>query len=169
MSDRIKLEEGHVIELKEGMQVYAELPEKFIYINTASNRPTIREVIVGDVYKAMRVDVYDFRSKIYDVFKQRGIDIKSEFIDKFIEENVPKSDKDETFMLPPGKFVVTETRGSADQDGSYADKIICMRLDTHDNYDGFGDVVSFYQEEGWTAVITPEQIQPIGKMRKTFE
>ena len=162
------LQEGDVIELKDGMTVYAEIPERFRYGgSTFSKSTTVTEVVVGKEYRVPHPNENLTTALMVD-FAHYGVLISRSKIRDFVEDFLPEI-KDEVFCLQPGKFVVYKTSYEGGSSGG--------GMNGHDSYPDGHRVfcestiepeikVNFYQSGSFTAMIV--DIKPIAKMSKVW-
>lgn len=132
---------GDIVMIERGMTVYTQIPMRFVYSNERDKDVSvccITDILIG-------CQLNDERGHVYRTGKISG------------------------------KYVVTETSfcggdtGHGPQDvypNGY--KVILQKLNDDGSYDDKNIVISFYQTGCFTAMITPEEIAPIGKMRRIF-
>jgi hypothetical protein len=172
------LVEGDVVFIKNGMRVYAEIPEKFVYGNKKlSKELTINEVTIGRSMgndTDLNEDRDDLITDIVDAFDFRlGFKLKKSDALEFIVLKT-KSAKPENFILEEGEFVVTKTQYTGGgygmgQNDVYPDghHVTCKKL-KDGLYDPKGIEVTFYQSGSFTAMIEPEKIKAIRTMERKF-
>ena len=170
------LEVGDVIDLKKGMEVYAEIPAKFVYSNRSlSEELTDEEVTVGEEYTSKpetNKTVDSLVKGILERFDSEGVKLSKTAAKGFVISNL-KQPKPSTFTLKGGEFLVTNTKftgGSTDMargdvypDGHY---VTCQRL-KNGKYDENGTVVSFYQSGSFSAMI--KHIEPVRSLKRKIE
>ena len=154
------LKEGDVICLENGMKVYAQIPEKFVYGNKKnSNAKTNHEAIVGEVI-TNDTDISEDKADlikdiIHDFDFRLGVRVTKAEAQAMVESKV-KTPKASSFCLEEGSFVVVKTKseggGTAMFNDVYPDghHVFCKKLDANDNYDENGLEVDFYQTGSFT-------------------
>ena len=173
------LKEGDVIYLENGMKVYGNIPEKFVYSNKKkSNAVTHHEAVIGKVLTNdtdITEDVEGLVKDIRHAFDFRlGIQITKveakEMIGKKV--NMPKAS---TFCLQGGEFLVVKSSLEGGGTGMgphdiYPDghHVTCKRLNIDGTYNEDGEEISFYQSGSFTSMITKDEIQPIRTLSKKF-
>jgi hypothetical protein len=172
------LKEGDVIHLKNGMRVYTQVPEKFVYDNhKMSKKTTSHDVVIGKMLKNdtnVSDDMKSLAKDIVDKFSFRlGHNLSTADALAFIQSKVklPKSD---IFVLDEGEFIVVKTSFEGGGTGMgahdvYPDghRVFCKKL-KDGKYDDKGIEVNFYQSGCFSAVIEPKQFSVIRTMSKGF-
>lgn len=172
----MKLKEGNVIKLQNGMCVYGLIPEKFVYSNRkTSDELTRSEIEVGKVYENdtdLTKEINNITKGIVERFSCKGVKVDESKVIDFVKENIEEQQK-EQFVLNEGEFVVTKTtfdgggigHGSHDvyPDGYH---VFCKAL-KNGEYDTDGIEIDFYQSGCFTCVIT--DISPVREMKMKFE
>lgn len=135
------LEVGDVIRLVPGMKVYAYVPESFVHAsrrNSPLSRTMEAIVRIGSVLENGLGDSFD------------------------------------TGELA-GEYVVIDTDDTGGSHGhgdhffhSKGQHVVVQRLAGDGTYDENGTTVSFYQKGPFKALIEPDEISPIRKMRRIF-
>ena len=173
------LKEGDVIYLENGMKVYGNIPEKFVYSNhKKSNKLTHHEAVIGKVLTNdtdISEDVKDLVKDITHAFYFRlGVVLTKTEAMTFIESKV-STPKASTFCLQGGEFLVVKTSLEGGGTGMgphdvYPDghHVICKRLNVDGTYNEDGEEISFYQSGSFTAMITKDEIQSIRTLSKKF-
>jgi hypothetical protein len=171
----MKLQEGNVIKLQDGMRVYGLIPEKFVYSNRkTSTELTKTEIEIGKAYE----NDTDFQKVINDVtkgvierFSWQGLNVDESKVVDFVKKNIPEQKK-EQFSLNEGEFVVIKTTfdGGGTGHGAhdvYPDghHVFCKALKDGE-YDENGIEVSFYQSGCFRCMIT--DISPVRNMKMKF-
>lgn len=170
------LEVGDVIDLKKGMKVYADIPEKFVYSNKLLSKEfTECDVQIGEVYTCLpnvSKVAASITKDILERFEQEGVKLNKTKASGFVKSNL-KEAKSDSFTLKGGEFLVLKTeltggsrdmaRGDVYPDGHY---ITCQRL-KNGKYDEKGTVVSFYQSGSFTAMI--EYIEPVRSLKRKIQ
>lgn len=174
MKDNL-LEVGDVIKLENGMNVYAMIPEKFVYSNRkTSNKLTIDKLTIGKIYKNntnIEKDINILISDIIDEFTSWGFTISEKDVSKFVVSKIEQPEE-ETFSIHGGEFVVTQTildGGSHYNDHDYypdGHRVYCKMLIDGVYHDDALEV-NFYQTGSFTALIN--DIKPIKKLKLKFE
>lgn len=139
--EQLLLQEGDVINLREGLEVYASLPQKFVYSNITersrnANELAETEIIIGEIRKTTK-------SK-YDTH---------EFIGEYVVTKTNMGGGETRYpndSYPNGWHVTAKKL----KDGKYDLK---------------GKEVNFYQTGFFTAMIKPGEVKPIRKMKQKFE
>lgn len=174
MKDNL-LKVGDVINLTDGMKVYAMIPEMFVYSNRKTSRElTVDVITIGKIYKNdtnIDKDIDNLISNIINEFNTYGFNILEEDVREFALSKI-KQPKAETFILHGGEFVVTKTLldgGSDYNDRDYYPdgyRVYCQKL-IDGSYHEDAIEVNFYQTGCFTAMI--EAIKPIRKLKLKFE
>lgn len=173
------LEIGDVISIQKGMKVYANLPEKFIYMNRPlSDKLQQTDICVGQIRKNDISDWVRRKKHITEGINERfeweiGVAPK-EAIDAFVEQVFPQPTQ-ESFNTGcfAGEYVVIATSlsgsssNSLNPNNSYSDghHVSCKKL-KDGAFDPQGEEINFYQSGSFTAMI--RNIQPVRKMKQTF-
>lgn len=176
------LKEGDVIFLKKGMEVYADIPEKYVYSNRQlSNKLTTHDMTVGE-YHSSNPDITKERQKIAnDIIESfdthLGVKLKNDDaldVLEFVKKHIPAW-KTDTFILDEGEFVVTKTSFSGGGTGMgdhdvypSGHHVYCQRLNADGTFNEKGTKVSFYQSGCFTAMIYPKQLKVIRQLKKNF-
>lgn len=171
----MKLQEGNVINLQNGMRVYGLIPEKFVYSNRkASNELTKSEIEIGKTYENdtnLQGAISSITKGVIDRFSWQGVSVDESKVVEFVKANVPEQNK-EKFTLEEGEFVVVKTTydGGGTGHGShdvYPDgyRVYCKAL-KNGEYDENGIEISFYQSGCFTCMIT--NISPVRDMKMKF-
>ena len=151
------LQKGDIINLEEGMTVYAEIPEKFLFINTPfssklhkgkikigtvlSKAVISKEAIIEDITKSIR------HSSCY------GISISKEQVSAFVETlNIDLSEEKFDTSIFAGKYIVDyvcNDGGGSSSDGGYPSghHVFCHKIED------ISISVNFYQTGCFTAMI----------------
>jgi len=173
MSHKI-LKVGDVILLQDGMDVYTELPSKFIYDNRKLSTKLAKSGIVVGITIKTSIDITkektNVASDIVLAFKSNlGYDVSLDTVNYFIDSVVASPSATEEFIVEAGAFVVLDTKYDGGGSGDYSfsgHHVFCKRL-KDGKYDANGQEVDFYQSGGFTAMIKPDEIQPIATMTVT--
>ena len=171
----MKLQEGNVIKLQNGMQVYGLIPEKFVYSNRKiSTELTKSEIEIGKVYENdtnLQKVTSNIVKGIIERFSWEGVNVDVSKVVEFVKENIPEQQK-EQFILKEGEFVVIKTTFDGGGTGHgrhdvYPDghHVFCKAL-KNGEYDENGIEISFYQSGCFTCMIT--DITPIRDMKMKF-
>jgi hypothetical protein len=158
------------------MDIYAGIPEKFIYSNRSlSNDLAKHEIRIGQVFtNTFDLDkiVGEIAADVIQDFKcKSGVTISAQDAREMVANILPDFKNGEILdtSVFEGEYVVTETtiedRGCDYPCGYH---VTCKRLQENGEYDENGAEVSFYQSGYFTAVIKPENIQPIRVMMLDF-
>ena len=183
------LEEGDVFEIEKGMNIYASIPEKFIYNNKLlSNKKTNTHIVVGKKFinsfsdKELKPLLDTLTKKVQGEFTY----IFGEIISKkemfkillpTFEKIKPILKKRKTFNTSSliGEYVVIKTSyeggGTGHGPGDvYPDghRVIATKLQ-NGKWKKEGEEISFYQSGCFTAMINPMQIALKRKMEIKFE
>lgn len=174
MKDNL-LEVGDVINLTDGMKVYAMIPEMFVYSNRKTSRELTKEVVtIGKIYKNntnIDKDINNLISDIIEEFNSRGFSISEEDVREFVLSKI-KQPEEETFSIHGGEFIVIKTLldgGSHYNDRDYypdGHRVYCQQL-INGSYHEDAIEVNFYQTGCFTAII--KDIKPIRKLKLKFE
>lgn len=169
-----ELKIGDVFELKKGMDIYADIPERFIYQNTPnSDKITNSKITVGDIREVQ--GEYGKSAVIKEILRlTKGYSCFNavSFDEQKLKESIKikefKSNRFDTNKFI-GEYVVTSAGmggGSSGYD-SYPDgwHIIAKKLN-NGKFDKNGLEVSFYQSGCFTVV--NKNIPVIRKMKNTF-
>lgn len=135
---------GDVIALTAGMKVYAVLPECFVYANrrdSPMDKLAKTDIRLGEVRSNERGEVFD----------------TARLCGRYVVEEVSCS----------GGGTQLSMSGGTEEwpDGHH---VVARRLSPEGDYDENGEAVTFYQTGCFTAMVKPDEISPIGKMRRTF-
>jgi hypothetical protein len=162
---------GDVIVLKDGMKVYTDIPQMFVYSNRMLDKTiTNSDVVIGKIYQNdldIKPMIKNIAERIKDAFGSEGVDLNISDAIGFVN-NIIKQPNAETFILKGGEFVVFHTSieeggiGMGPHDvypNGY--KVYCKPL-VNGLIDVGGPVVSFYQTGCFTAMI--ENIEPINNI-----
>lgn len=177
------LKAGDVINIKKGMDVYVEIPEKFVYANgplsedTTTTDITIGQVLnLGDGNSNIKDGLKDLKKDIIGDFNFRlGLKVKANVIKEFIESQLPniKVDEFDTSIFA-GEYVVFKTamKGGGRGHGPYdiypdGANVTCKKL-KKGKWDEKGLEISFYQSGAFTATIKPEELSVKRTMANTF-
>lgn len=169
MKDKL-LKVGDVINLTDGMKVYAMIPEMFVYSNRKTSRELTKEVVtIGKIYKNntnIDKDINNLISDIIEEFNSRGFSISEEDVREFVLSKI-KQPEEETFSIHGGEFIVIKTLLDGGSD-YYPDghRVYCQKLN-NGSYDEDAIEVNFYQTGCFTAMI--EDIKPVRKLKLKFE
>jgi hypothetical protein len=175
------LKEGDVINIENGMKVYTQIADMFIYQNSLSDKLSSHDVIVGATYTNEKSENHLFNSKNFmkDIIEEivrkcenNGLTIEPKKVFDFIKQNAVKPDL-KTFILEGGEFVVIKTsyEGGGTGHGQYdvypnGHCVYCKKL-KGGKFDINGIEINFYQSGCFTAMI--ENITPIRKMQMNYE
>ena len=133
------LEEGDIITIKPGMQIYVELPETFVYSNgkdpkkLAQTNIKVGEVRTNGAGETLNTKKFAGSYLVQDARSQGG----------------------GTGHGP----------GDVYPDGHH---IIATKLKSGNEYNPNGGLISFYQSGCFNAMIEPKDIQAEGKLQKTW-
>lgn len=172
------LKQGDVIELANGMNVYASIEDRFVFSNRKfSTEKSVNEVVVGKQYKAKPTltDKNEIVKTIAKDFERSGLKVSSKKIAEFVEKEVHGKMNSATWKLESGEFLVIKTEmtgGSNDvaRGDNYPDGHMVTAKRLRDGkFNPDGEIVSFYQTGSFTAMITPDEISPIRKMTLMYE
>lgn len=170
---QVLLKQGDVIELKEGMRVYGEIPESFVITNRKlSNQLYKTDLTVGKVYtNDTKIDTESkqLAKKVVDVFSTLGSVLDLKVAKEFVDANI-KAPKKRNFSIPTGEYVVIGAQmsgGGMDRFSYVADGhlVTCRRL-KDGKFDPKGGMISFYQTGSFTAVIS--NIAAVRHMEPTY-
>lgn len=172
------LKEGDVIFLKNGMQVHAQIPEKFVFDNKKlSNTMRLNQVIVGKYY-SMRPNITNDILKLADSIVadfdfHLGVKLKQADAALFITTNLPAITTS-SFILNEGEFVVVKTAfeggGTAMFHDTYPDghHVFCKRLNPDGTYNDNGTEINFYQSGCFSGTILPKDLEVLRTLSKNF-
>jgi hypothetical protein len=171
------LKEGDVIYLENGMKVYTEVPEKFVYDNhKKSNKTTHHEAIVGEVITNntdISEDKRDLVKDLIDAFSFRlGVRLSKPEAQAFIDSKV-STPRASSFCLDGGEFLVVKTKseggGTAMFNDVYPDghHVFCKKLNADGTYEN-GLEVDFYQSGAFTAMILPGEVTVVRTLTPKF-
>jgi hypothetical protein len=171
------LEAGDVIYLKNGMKVYADVPEKFVYANCKkSDKKTHHEVIIGKVITNdtdINEDKADLiKDIIHDFDIRLGVHVTKAEAQAMVESKV-KAPKASKFCLEGGEFLVVKTKleggGTTMFNDVYPDghHVFCKKLNVDGTYEDSIEV-DFYQTGSFTAMIEPGKITIIRTLTPKF-
>lgn len=135
------LKVGDVIALKSGMEVYATIPESFVY-------PSRRDSPLSTTTKAgVRIGAImdNGRGQQFDTGFLAG-----EYVVIDTDDTGGSHGHEPHHYYPSGQYVTAQKLA---EDGTY---------------DENGLIVSFHQRGAFTAVIEPGEIEPVRKMRRIF-
>jgi hypothetical protein len=135
------LEVGDVIRLVLGMKVYATVPDSFIYASrrySPLSQTTEGVIRIGSLLKNGLGDTFD------------TIMFAGEYVVIDTDDTGGSHGHGEHFYHPSGQ------------------RVVAQRLSKDGTYDENGVVVSFYQNGPFKALIEPDEIAPIRKMRRIF-
>ena len=169
------LQVGDVIKLSKGMEVYGEIPSKFVFGNGKfSLKKTNSEITIGKTYHNDTEVEYDVKKtikKVIEAFDYVGFQLKEEDANNFVLDKLKKPKK-ESFILKGGEFVVVKTNVEGGGSGmgfndTYPDgyKVYCKRL-CDGEFDEKGTEVSFYQIGCFSAMI--KNIEVVKKIKLKF-
>lgn len=175
------LEVGDVIEIKAGMKIYAQIPEKFIYSNKPlSSEFRTTDIRVGELLKNNIINWEEEKMRLARSIKESFENVfgfaSKEAIDEFVAKQIPDSaDAQETLDTHSfvGEYVVVEASLSGGSVSSYRPSdsypdghhVVCQRL-SDGVFDPNGETINFYQSGAFTAMI--EEIALLRKMNPTF-
>lgn len=164
MNNLLKI--GDVIEIKAGMEIYAEIPEKFRFSNRPlSSKLTTAELLVGQVLtnncRNWEKNEKEVIMRTKETFKKILGVAPEEEIETFVSQHFPKTVQ-ETFDTSDyiGEYVVTSTLSDF-----HSHQVICKKLN-QSLFDPNGCNIFFYQRSDFTNKM--EEIQPIRKMELLF-
>jgi hypothetical protein len=171
------LKEGDVINLKNGMKVYADIPEKFVYVNRKkSNEKTHHEVVVGKVlYNDIDIDrdVDNLAIDVISAFNFRlGLGLTKAEALRLIKTKISKP-REVSFCFEAGEFVIVKTTydggGVAmfNEEYSNGHHVYCKKL-RDGSYDENGVEIDFYQTGSFSAVIEPSKISAVRTLTAKF-
>lgn len=172
------LKEGDVIYLENGMKVYTDVPEKFVYANKKnSNAKTHHEAVVGEVI-TNDTDISEDKADlikdiIHDFDFRLGVRVSKAEAQAMVESKV-KSPKASTFCLHGGEFLVVKTKSEGGGTAMFNDRypdghhVFCKRVNADGSPDGNGLEVDFYQSGSFTAMILPKDITIVRTLTPTF-
>lgn len=171
----MKLQEGNVIKLQNGMRVYGLVPEKFVYSNRkTSNELTKSEIEIGKTYENdtnLQKTISNIIKGVIERFSWEGVNVEKSKVVEFVKANVPEQQK-EQFILKEGEFVVTKTTFDGGGTGHgqcdvypNGHHVFCKAL-KNGEYDESGIEINFYQSGSFTCMIT--DISPIRNMTMKF-
>lgn len=162
------LQRGDIINLENGMTVYAEIPEKFYFYKSQFSSKLCKVAVnIGTTYIKKAVSEDDILKKIRNNITSTGIfgiyNIPSELISSFSKDLIKKLNlnlSEETFdsSVFAGKYVVDyafSDGGGSSSDGGYPSghHVFCHKIDDP------SISVDFYQTGYFTAMI--KDITPI--------
>lgn len=165
------LQRGNIFELKRGMSVYADLPEKFIFANRPfSDEKHNHDIVVGRVYTTSNYyeSVAKIENDVKEAIERPGLKVDKKQIEKFVNGIVPdKQEEQFDTSVFLGKYVVINTESSGSGNGMgqgdhYPDgwKVIAKKLN-EDKFDPDGLEISFYQTGAFTAKIPSSAIDEV--------
>lgn len=170
------LQDGDIIEIKEGMEIYAPIPEKFVYSNRILSKEYIKEkdITVGKQINNS-ADINNIKSTLTKKLKQSiyseiGAEVSDISIDNLLLP-ILEEYKEETLdtRIFSGEYIVvkTETVDGTKGKDSYPSgyKVQCKKLNDG-KYDENGVDISFFQSGCFTAIIESKDIQPIRNVKK---
>lgn len=171
----MKLQEGNVIKLENGMRVYGLIPEKFVYSNRrTSTELTKSEIEIGKTYENdtnLQKVISNITKGVIERFSWEGVSVDKSKVVEFVKGNVPEQ-QTEQFILKEGEFIVTKTTFDGGGTGHgphdvYPDghHVFCKAL-KDGKYNENGVEISFYQSGSFTCMIT--DIVPIRNMTMKF-
>lgn len=150
------LQRGDVIRIKKGMKVYAKIPEMFVFSNRRESTGIVRhDIKIGEV----RYSKFQISNDIKETLKRNGLEINDEQIAYF-------NGLGTTLSFDTNKFEGEYTVYYAGSDGGGSGM---GHFDTYPNghhvfcekNDDSGIEIDFYQTGSFTAMIRPEEIEPI--------
>lgn len=173
-----ELQTGDVIEIKEGMEIYASIPERFVYSNRRFSKGKTQTYIrIGEVRRNKVHDVESVKAsiatKIQEAFSSSsGFNISSEAAKNIVESILPEHAEEQYDGSDlKGEYLVIRTAFEGGSDGRdwypNGHHVFAKKL-KDGKYDPEGIEISFYQSGEFTAMILPSEIQPIRKMTMTF-
>lgn len=144
---------GDVIEVKKGMKVYANIPEKFVIKeHFRSNKKVEAVILIGKIIKSQKFPFSELRTSLAYNLNNFRINVKENIseIDNFINSlNVDSSEDSLDTSLYEGKYFVY----FADIDNTNNYRVYCEKQDSS------GIIISFYQTGEKSAKI--ENIKPL--------
>lgn len=166
------LKVGDVIKLENGMKVYGLIPKKFVIVNRLfSDELTKHDIVIGKEYHNtvdVSENVKNIVEQVMEAFENEGAFVSEDEVTNFVDKIVGYP-KQETFVLNPGNFVVTETKSDGGGYGMgvhdvYPDgwHVTCKRLAEDGSFDKNGEEIDFYQNGSFSAVI--ENVKQLGFM-----
>jgi hypothetical protein len=175
----MQLHKGDVFQLKKGMRVYADIPERFAYGNRQlSMKQTETDIVIGWVMKASPLPpLTGIADRIIDAASwDDGMTLPKSDVLALLEkvretrlEGLPKQFDTSIYI---GEYVVTDARMEGGGTGMgpgdvYPDgwRIIARKLN-NEEYDPKGLRISFYQSGCFSAMLT--NIKPVRKMEQSF-
>ena len=165
------LKAGDVIKLEKGMNVYANMPDKFIYRNrTFSDNISHVKITIGKKYVRTPETLETVEKEVEKALATLGISNVEEQIRRFVKSlNLDMSVEEYDTSVFEGEYVVARTTNEgggtfacASGKDSYPNgyHVFCQKMDNKDI------VVDFYQTGNFTAMI--EDIMPINKKAKVL-
>lgn len=146
------LQVGDIIKLENGHEIYAQLKEKFAYINTPySNKIIQKKIKIGEILRNNKANDKENR-------KDAGIML----IEKYIDDEIPLDILDTSIFA--GEYVVTSTYLTGKEDGN-GWGVNCKKLNNK-KWDENGAEIYFYQNGFFDAI--NKYLNPIGKMKMMF-
>lgn len=172
------LKEGDVIYLENGMKVYGDIPEKFVYGNKKnSNEKTRHELVVGKVI-TNDTDISTDKAElikdiIHDFDFRLGVRLTKAEAQVMVESKV-KAPKAKTFCLDGGEFLVVKAISDGGGTGMgphdiYPDghHVFCKKMGADGTYDN-GLEIDFYQTGCFTAMIAPGKVTVVRTLTPKF-
>lgn len=160
------LQRGNIFKIEKGMQVYTEIPAKYLYKNLRnSNRKTYEIITVGEVFSLSAVtktaDMIELRDDIKKDFLAHGLCVSEEKINSFLK-SLNISLKEEMFntSIFCGEYIVTKTKFSK-QNGKRGWHVTASKL-KNGEYNPNGLSISFYQSGPYIPMLVPKEITLIG-------
>ncbi|ADO59798.1 hypothetical protein [Paenibacillus polymyxa] len=171
------LQVGDVFVVKEGMKVNAEVPSKFIFSNCRMPNTTRKtKIVIGSLLKN-KMDVeataHELKKKIVDSIASVCGAVANPMAVQHLVSSVINSYEEETLdtTIFCGEYLVVNTTfdGGCGGHDPYPNghHVFCRKL-KDGKYDPNGSQIDFYQSGSFTALITPESVQPIRKMTMRF-
>lgn len=160
MTNNKLLRVGDVIEIKEGMEIYADIPEKFAYSNSCSSDITRALVKVSEKLGYIPATVSVVVNKIADVLSRHDYNVPLYELSGLLERY--NSDKSIKEVLDTSSFVgeylvykATEDGGSHVHGYSGGWHVFARKVNEPPVK------IDFYQSGCFTAMMSPDEISPI--------
>ncbi len=167
-----QLQKGDVFEVKAGMMVYADIPERYVYQNQAySMKQTQTEVKAGKVYTAVTSQLGLALIYMANAAESHlGINIPQGDILGFVRKYLPALPETYDTKDIMGEYVVTGAKYcGGDREEGYPDGwfIVAKKLNSDGTYNEAGTKINFYQSGAFS--IVNEYVPVIRKMAVIYK
>lgn len=172
------LQVGDIIEIKEGMSISADIPNKFVASNRRmSSELTRTDVRIGEVLKnpmdieKTRTDLEKSLTNCFVVTCGASVDpvVLHELIELTLN-NYQEEELDTSIFA--GEYLVVDAKKEGGNyngyeffDGDYS--VQCQKL-KDGQFDPNGTKIYFYQLGNYAPTLSPNQVQPVRKLTPTF-